>query len=68
MTTRESNPHEQPNKDHEPPHAEATAVVCPFCQSTDTERFALFGSRLSTDHYTCHTCHTAFERIRHTAG
>lgn len=49
----------------EPP---ASPVKCPFCHSTDTERFALFGSRLSTDHYTCNSCHTAFERIRHTGN
>lgn len=45
---------------------EPLVVVCPFCHSTDTERFALFGSRLSADHYTCNSCHTAFERMRYT--
>lgn len=69
MTTHPSDKSELPPRESEAQRtdAAATAVVCPFCHSTDTERFALFGGRLSTDHYTCRMCHTAFERMRYTA-
>ena len=40
-------------------------AMCPHCHSADTERFALFGSQLSTAQYYCHSCHTPFEYIKH---
>lgn len=40
-------------------------AICPHCHSTDTERFALFGSQLSTAQYYCRSCHTPFEYIKH---
>ena len=45
--------------------SEAKAVVvCPYCGSTDTEPFSLFGQQLLTMQYYCNTCHTPFERIK----
>lgn len=39
-------------------------VACPYCGSTDTELFALFGQQLLTVEYYCNTCHTPFEHIK----
>ena len=39
-------------------------VSCPYCGSTDTECFSLFGQQLLTVQYYCNTCHTPFERIK----
>lgn len=66
VSAQQDHPQVQPAQRRDAQPSQAIAVVCPFCHSTDTERFALFGSRLSTDHYTCNSCHTAFERMRHT--
>jgi len=41
-----------------------TVVVCPYCGSTDTELFSLFGRQLLTAQYYCNACHTPFERIK----
>ena len=41
-----------------------TEVKCPFCGSTDTELFSLFGQQLLTVQYYCNTCHTPFEHIK----
>ncbi|HKV85962.1 MAG TPA: hypothetical protein VJN88_15530 [Ktedonobacterales bacterium] len=64
MTTDERD--REPGEVGTPRADDAPAVICPFCKSPRTERFALFGSRLSTDHYVCRDCHTPFERMRHT--
>ncbi len=37
---------------------------CPYCRSTDTELFSLFGQQLLTVQYYCNTCHTPFERVK----
>ncbi|MBI3659402.1 hypothetical protein HY230_02875 [Candidatus Acetothermia bacterium] len=37
---------------------------CPFCQSTNTELYSLFGSTLSTSQYYCKNCRTVFEQIK----
>ena len=42
------------------------AVACPYCGSSRTELFSLFGSQLLTVQYYCQTCHTPFEYIRDT--
>jgi DNA-directed RNA polymerase subunit RPC12/RpoP len=42
----------------------ATAISCPYCGSTQTEPYALFGQQLLTVQYYCNTCHTPFERIK----
>jgi DNA-directed RNA polymerase subunit RPC12/RpoP len=42
---------------------EAT-ILCPYCGSTDTELFSLFGQQLLTVQYYCNTCHTPFERVK----
>ena len=39
-------------------------ATCPFCQSSETERLALFGSQLSTAQYYCRACHTPFQYLR----
>ena len=39
-------------------------VSCPYCDSTDTECFSLFGQQLLTVQYYCNTCHTPFEHIK----
>ena len=45
--------------------SEAKAVViCPYCGSTDTEPFSLFGKQLLTMQYYCNACRTPFERIK----
>jgi DNA-directed RNA polymerase subunit RPC12/RpoP len=41
-----------------------TVVACPYCRSTDTELFSLFGQQLLTVQYYCNACHTPFERIK----
>ncbi|HEX6776896.1 MAG TPA: hypothetical protein VF099_01790 [Ktedonobacterales bacterium] len=40
------------------------AVACPYCGSTETEVFSLFGSQLLTAQYYCRACHTPFEQIK----
>lgn len=40
------------------------AVICPFCHSSDTEFFSLFGSQLLTAQYYCRACHTPFEQVK----
>lgn len=39
-------------------------VRCPFCQSTETELYSLFGSMLSTSQYYCVNCRVVFEQIK----
>ena len=39
-------------------------VRCPYCGSSDTELFSLFGQQLLTVQYYCNACHTPFERIK----
>ena len=50
------------------PHFEREAtkaeVSCPYCDSTDTECFSLFGQQLLTVQYYCNGCHTPFEHIK----
>ena len=39
-------------------------IACPFCQSTDTELFSLFGQQLLTVQCYCNACHTPFECVK----
>ncbi|HEY7415810.1 MAG TPA: hypothetical protein VH593_11505 [Ktedonobacteraceae bacterium] len=39
-------------------------VACPYCASTDTEVYALFGQQLLTMQYYCKNCHTPFEYVK----
>lgn len=39
-------------------------VSCPYCRSTNTEFFSLFGQQLLTEQYYCKNCHTPFEYIK----
>ncbi len=39
-------------------------VICPYCGSTDTEFFSLFGQQLLTVQYYCNACHTPFEHVK----
>ena len=44
---------------------EATpSATCPYCGSSETEFFSLFGSQLLTAQYYCRACHTPFEQIK----
>lgn len=43
---------------------EKIAVVCPYCGSTETELFSLFGQQLLTVQYYCNSCRTPFEHIK----
>ena len=51
---------------HGPPGTVGARFIapCPYCGSTDTELFSLFGQQLLTVQYYCNTCHTPFERIK----
>lgn len=40
------------------------AVACPFCDGTETELHAAFGSALSVVTYWCRRCRTAFEWMK----
>ena len=44
--------------------AAKAVVICPYCGSTNTEPFSLFGKQLLTMQYYCNACHTPFERIK----
>jgi DNA-directed RNA polymerase subunit RPC12/RpoP len=47
------------------PHGDAQpAINCPYCGSTETEVFSLFGSQLLTAQYYCRACHTPFEQVK----
>jgi len=39
-------------------------ITCPFCRSTDTEFFSLFGQQLLTVQFYCNACHTPFECVK----
>lgn len=39
-------------------------VLCPYCGSTNTEFFSLFGQQLLTVQYYCNDCRTPFERVK----
>lgn len=41
-----------------------TEVSCPYCDSSNTELFSLFGQQLLTVQYYCNACHTPFECIK----
>jgi ring-1,2-phenylacetyl-CoA epoxidase subunit PaaD len=43
---------------------ETPHVVCPYCGSSETEFFSLFGAQLLTAQYYCRACHTPFEQIK----
>lgn len=43
---------------------EQTVVHCPYCNSTETTFFSLFGQQLLTVQYYCDACHTPFEYIK----
>jgi len=46
------------------PDFKGRAVTCPYCGSTETELFSLFGQQLLTLQYYCNTCHTPFEHVK----
>lgn len=39
-------------------------ILCPFCNSTETEMFALFGQFLLASQYYCRNCRTVFDVVR----
>jgi DNA-directed RNA polymerase subunit RPC12/RpoP len=46
------------------PTDQEAQVYCPYCGSSNTELFSLFGKQLLTVQYYCNACHTPFERIK----
>ena len=51
--------------DNQELHTQAKGqVACPFCRSTDTEFFSLFGQQLLTVQFYCNACHTPFECVK----
>ncbi len=38
--------------------------ACPYCGSTDTEIFSLFGQQLLTVQFYCNACRTPFEYVK----
>lgn len=38
--------------------------ACPYCGSTETELFSLFGQQLLTVQFYCQSCHTPFEYVK----
>jgi len=54
---------ETPPYEHAEPDAERP-VKCPFCGSTETELYAMFGSTLLMSQHYCRACRSVFERIR----
>lgn len=48
--------------------AETKVVACPYCASTDTEIYALFGKQLLTMQYYCKNCYTPFEYVKDDAA
>jgi ring-1,2-phenylacetyl-CoA epoxidase subunit PaaD len=55
--------HEPDQKQHEMMSTKG-AVACPYCGSTETELFSLFGQQLLTVQYYCNHCRTPFEYIK----
>ncbi len=43
---------------------EPQEVRCPYCNSTETTFFSLFGQQLLTVQYYCNACHTPFEYVK----
>jgi DNA-directed RNA polymerase subunit RPC12/RpoP len=41
-----------------------TAVRCPYCDSEQTERSAVFGPFHMSETYSCRDCHSPFSRIK----
>lgn len=39
-------------------------LACPFCDGTDTQPLAQFGSLLMTAHYYCRSCRSTFDWAR----
>ncbi len=53
------------NTDKQETNTKAKAqIACPFCHSTNTELFSLFGQQLLTVQYYCNACHTPFECVK----
>lgn len=40
-------------------------VICPFCGSTDTERYSRFGQEISKEGYICNDCLSPFEYMKY---
>jgi len=41
-------------------------IACPFCSSSETEFFSLFGQFLLASQYYCRSCRTVFDVVRWT--
>jgi DNA-directed RNA polymerase subunit RPC12/RpoP len=39
-------------------------IACPYCDSTETELFSLYGNSLLSSQYVCRNCHTVFDVVR----
>ncbi len=44
--------------------ADEKPITCPYCSSSDSEFFSLFGQQLLTMQYYCKHCHTPFEYVK----
>ena len=44
---------------------EGQEVTCPFCGSTDTDRYSRFGMEISKQGYFCNECRSPFERLKY---
>ena len=47
-----------------PDSQQSRKMSCPYCGSTDTELFSLFGQQLLTVQFYCNDCHTPFEYVK----
>jgi DNA-directed RNA polymerase subunit RPC12/RpoP len=44
--------------------SEGQPAICPYCGSSETEFFSLFGAQLLTAQYYCRACRTPFEHVK----
>jgi hypothetical protein len=55
---------EEQTNTHEPKTQAKVQIACPYCRSTDTDFFSLFGQQLLTIQMYCNGCHTPFECVK----
>ncbi len=58
------NTSNEPTGDTQSGTQQRSRPTCPYCGSTETELFSLFGQQLLTVQFYCHSCHTPFEHIK----
>ena len=45
--------------------SEKRPIICPYCDSTETDFFSLYGNSLLSTQYYCRSCHTIFDVVRY---